>query len=185
MPRLFVAIDLPDAVRDELARRCSGLPGARWVRRDQMHLTLRFIGEVEDGVAAAVRAALARIQASPFELAVRGVGQFPPRGAARVLWAGLDAPPALLALQGQVEAAVRGLGLPPEDKPFSAHVTLARFKAPPPPAALARFLRQHAGLTSPPFAVGHFTLYSSRLSPAGPDYICEARCPLEPRQSSG
>ena len=183
MPRLFVAIELPEAVQAELARLCAGVPGARWVRRDQMHLTLRFIGEVDDGLFARLRTALAAVRAAPFDLALRGVGCFPPRGAARVLWAGLEAPPALPALYQSVEAAVRSLGLPPDDKPFAAHITLARLKTPPPPDAVARYLERHAGFATPPFPAAAFALYSSRLSPAGPDYTCKARFPLAPRQS--
>ncbi|GIL13053.1 MAG: RNA 2',3'-cyclic phosphodiesterase [Chloroflexota bacterium] len=174
MPRLFVAIDLPETVKDALGELCRGIPGAKWVSREQMHLTLRFIGEVDAPRFEAIRSGLGHLQAAPFELALKGVGQFPPRGAPRVLWVGLAAPPALAALQQRVESALVGLGIEPEDRPFSPHITLARLKTPPPPLLVGQFLNKHAAFQSESIPVSAFILYSSQLRPTGPVYRQEA-----------
>jgi 2'-5' RNA ligase len=91
---------------------------------------------------------------------------------------GLDAPPALLSLQRQIEAAVTGCGLPPEDKPFSPHITLARLKTPAPPPAVRAFLDPRAAFAAGPFPVEAFALFSSVLAPAGPTYTRELLVPL-------
>lgn len=178
MPRLFAAIDLPETVKDQLAGLCQGVPGARWVSREQMHLTLRFIGDVDNQRFEAIRQGLERVQAAPFEMALRGVGQFPPRGAARVLWAGVPVSPALMALQQQVASTLLDLGLEPEDRPFAPHITLARLKSPPVPLLIGRYLNQYAAFHTPPIPVQAFALYSSLLRPEGPVYRHEAVYPL-------
>ncbi|MBI5670979.1 MAG: RNA 2',3'-cyclic phosphodiesterase [Chloroflexi bacterium] len=183
MPRLFVAIDLPDDIKDRLIEVSKGVAGAKWLSRDQLHLTLRFIGETDEKQFQAIRSLLNSIRGEPFEIALKGVGQFPPKGAARVLWAGLDVPPALVALQRRIELALTGLGLPPEDKPFSAHVTLSRLKTPPNPETIRQFLLKNAALQSPPFVVREFVLYSSFLRPEGPFYRHEGVYPLTPEVS--
>ena len=110
---------------------------------------------------------------TPFEMAMQGVGQFPPRRAARVLWVGVDAPPGLSQLQRQVETTLVQLGCPAEERPFSAHITLARLKTPPPPSAVQKYLNQHGAFQSEPFAIGQFVLYSSVLAREGPTYRAE------------
>ncbi|NWF70108.1 MAG: RNA 2',3'-cyclic phosphodiesterase [Chloroflexi bacterium] len=177
--RLFVAVELPDDIKDALAAlRLDSVAGARRTKRDQLHLTLRFIG---DGIAppqfAAIKAALAAVRAAPFALQFRGVGQFPPgKKPARVLWAGLAPNPALPALQQQIEHALRSAGLAPEDRPFSAHITLARLD---PPAAAARFLAQHAAFSTPAFPVEQFVLFSSVLARGGATHHAQAVYPLK------
>lgn len=178
MPRLFVAIDLPDDIRDRLTELCKGISGAKWVSRDQMHLTLRFIGDVDEKPFQAIRTLLGDIRCEPFEVTLKGVGQFPPKGAARVLWVGLDAPPALNALQRKIELALTGLGLAPEDRPFSPHITLARMKAPPLPEAMRQFMSKNATFETHPVPVSEFVLYSSFLRPEGPFYRHEGVYPL-------
>ena len=129
--RLFVAIDLPESVTDSLERICTGLPGARWIDPDQYHLTLRFIGEVENGVGDDLDAALAGISAPAFDLTLSGVGHFGKAAAARILWAGAEPNDALNHLQAKIETAVMHAGLPAEQRRFSPHVTLARLKRAP------------------------------------------------------
>ncbi|NWG17889.1 MAG: RNA 2',3'-cyclic phosphodiesterase [Chloroflexi bacterium] len=174
MLRLFIAIDLPDTIKDRLGDLCRGVPGAKWVSREQMHLTLRFIGETEDARFEAMRSALGQLNAAPFSLSLKGVGQFPPRGAPRVLWVGVIAPPALAALQTRIESALVGLGVEPEDRPFSPHITLARLKTPPPALLVGKFLNDGAAFQTESIPVGAFVLYSSQLRPAGPVYRQEA-----------
>lgn len=171
MPRLFVAIDLPDSIKDALeGLGAARLAGARPVRRDQMHLTLRFIGETPREAMARLQNSLATVTLEPFSLALQGVGQFPPRGALRVLWVGVAASPTLAQWHQQIESALNTLGYPPEQKPFSPHITLARFKTPPPRDALRQFMTDHVSFATPSFGVRYFTLYESILTSRGPHY---------------
>jgi RNA 2',3'-cyclic 3'-phosphodiesterase len=173
MPRLFVAVELPPAVRADLAALRADIPGARWVKPEQMHLTLRFIGaDVPDDRVEPIREALATVTGAAFSLTLRGVGRFPPgdRKPPRVLWAGMDKAPALFALQHSVESALAAVGFPPEDRPFSAHITLARVNARQPIPQADRFLRAHADFAAGPFPVDQFVLFQSALSPQGPRY---------------
>jgi 2'-5' RNA ligase len=181
MPRLFAAIDLPDEHKELLGVLCNGLPGARWVRDRQFHLTLHFFGSVEGPTARTIGEALHGVRADPFELALRGVGHFPPRGEPRVLWAGLEPSDELLELQRQVERVLRRVGLPPEERKFFPHITLARLHGTP-LARLVALMREHAELTSEPFAVTEFELYSSVLASEGALHQREASYPLFARQ---
>lgn len=180
MPRMFTAIDLPATLKSQLAALRTDIPTARRVKPAQMHLTLRFVGEVSDKQAAALQAALHGVDGASFALALRGVGRFPPsiKKAPRVLWAGVDAPPELLALQAQIEQTVRTLGLPPDNKPFKPHFTLARLKTHKPTPEADAFLQAHAHFTVEPFAVSEFVLIESKLSPQGPHYTVRGRYAL-------
>jgi len=90
MPRLFIAVDLPDTIKKNLEAMFFGIPGARWVTHDQLHLTVRFIGEVEGTLFHDIKSALEEVSIAPFDLQLKGVGHFPPRGAPRVIWIGLE-----------------------------------------------------------------------------------------------
>jgi len=177
MHRLFVAIDFPEAVRQQLALLCFGLPDARWVPPEQLHLTVRFIGEVEGSVLLDVRDALDDVRAAPFDMRLKGMGHFPPRGRPTVLWAGVDGGAGLVALHGKVDAAVGRAGLPPEGRNFAPHVTLARLKGTH-PRRVADYLMEHALFLAGPFPVEAFHLYSSVLGPKGALHTREASYPL-------
>lgn len=164
MPRLFVAIDLPGNVREELVGLRKDLPGGRWVAGDQLHLTLRFIGDVEAQQQRDIDAALRHVREEPFSLTLRQVGHFGRPG--RVLWVGMDPSPRLLALQREVEAALVRAGVPPEERPFSPHITLARLKGTP-HHLLAPYEEEHRRFAATPFPVAEFHLYSSTLTPSG------------------
>ncbi len=174
MHRLFVAIDLPDAVKDQLAQLCSGVSGARWVGRDQMHLTLRFIGERDDEQYEAIKSILDDILASHLDIRLNGLGQFPPKGNPRVLWVGVKAPPGLNELQQKVESTLQAIGVPVEERPFSPHITLARFKTPPSPESLRQYFARNGDFATELISISEFILYSSRLSPQGASYTHEA-----------
>lgn len=181
MLRLFVALDLPDAVKTTLAALRTDITGASWVKPETMHLTLKFLGDgIEESRVPQLTAALNTVQSAPFALALRGVGRFPPesRQPARILWARLDAPPALPALASAVERALEPLGFPPEQRAFAPHLTLARLKLAAGDLAAEQFLSQHAGLRSEPFRVTAFHLYASLLSPQGATYQRLASFPL-------
>src|SRR5687767_12084204 len=156
MIRLFVAVELPETVRDRLLTLQGGVPGARWVNEDQMHLTLRFIGEVDDNVANDVDDALSGIRAPAFELELSGVGEFGGKNP-RALWAGVRPNPALLHLQKKVETALQRIGLEAETRKFSPHVTLARLRGAP-REKVVQFLSEYGLFASVPFRVDRFVL---------------------------
>ena len=178
MHRLFVALDMPPAVNDSLIGLCQGVDGANWADSAPFHLTLRFIGDVDDGLLQDIQYALANINAPAFDLALKGVGYFPPRGPAKILWAGIEELPLLLRLRGQVAATLEAIGLEPERRKFAPHITLARFKRGPAAARLGEFLSTHALFRTEPFQVTQFHLYSSRLRPGGALHRIEASYPL-------
>lgn len=177
MHRLFVAIDLPIEVRDRINGICRDLPGARWVPTDQLHLTLRFIGEVDDAVFTAIREALATVRGRAFAAAVQGVGHFPPGKHPRVLWVGFVGAEALLSLQDSIERTVVAAGIPPEGRKFSPHITLARLKETP-AGKVEAFEARCRTMASDPFPVTEFHLYSSTLSNKGALHRREASYPL-------
>ena len=180
MPRLFIALDFPDFVKDAIARLKTLIPSARWVNPAGMHLTLRFLGDVDEGQFVALKSALGTLDSPPFALTVQGVGRFPPspKKAPRVLWVGIQPEPLLDALQAQVASVVRELGFPPDDKPFKPHITLARLKTHKPTPEADMFLDAHSDFALPSFEVQAFYLVSSVLSPQGAQYTHEAAYPL-------
>ncbi|HXJ02529.1 MAG TPA: RNA 2',3'-cyclic phosphodiesterase [Micropepsaceae bacterium] len=176
MIRLFVALELPQSVRIRLTALEGGVPGARWASDEQLHLTLRFIGEVDGNVAHDVDDALAGIRAPDFMMELAGVGEFGGKKP-RALWAGVRANEPLLHLQKKIETALQRIGLPPEDRKFSAHVTLARMRAAP-REKVVQFLTHHALFASGPFQIERFVLFSSHLGSGGSVYHAERIYPL-------
>ncbi|HHB75783.1 MAG TPA: RNA 2',3'-cyclic phosphodiesterase [Desulfobulbus sp.] len=175
--RLFVAIDLPEKIKEQVAGLCCGLPGARWVNPEQLHLTLRFIGEVDGGMFRDIRETLDEVRSDPFTLQLDGVGFFPPRGKPRVAWVGLRQSVELSQLRNRIESRLAALGLEPETRKFSPHITLARLKNTP-ASKVGRFLETHNLFLSPPFTIKEFFLYSSRLGRNGAIHRIEAGYPL-------
>lgn len=178
--RLFVALDFPEAVKDQLSGLRADIPTARWVTRDQMHLTLFFIGETDR--LAEVKSTLGEINVAPFEVSLTGVGRFPKgkHQPPRVLWAGVDGPPALNDLESQVKSRLTRLGFESDARPFHPHVTLARLKMRDNLPVMRKFMTDHRDFHAGPIAVESFTLYSSTLSPQGAVYTREAVYPLSP-----
>ncbi len=177
MLRLFVALDLPENIQNLLRPMCCGLVGARWVPHEQIHLTLRFIGEVDGAMFLSIGQALEEIQIDPFTLQLDGVGFFPPRGKPRVLWVGVQRNEELHRLQKRVESTLVACGLEPERRKYSPHITLARLKNTP-LARAGRYHAHHALFMSPPFSIDNFALYSSTLSKNGAKHYLEAQYPL-------
>ncbi len=178
MPRLFVAIDLPDTVRESLANLAHGVERARWVDMAQLHLTLRFIGQVDSGTAQDVTAALSMVDATAFEMCLKGVGYFPPRKKARVLWVGVEAGPPLAALQRQIADVLAEAGVEEEKRRFHPHVTIARFREPAPHFVTGPFIAAHSLYRSDTFTAEEFHLYSSTLARSGAIHQREASYPL-------
>lgn len=166
--RLFTAIALPDNVAQSLLTVQAGVPGARWQKRVQFHLTLRFIGEVDGRDAAAIDDALATISAPAFTLELKGVGSFGSR-IPRDLWAGVRTNEPLNHLQRKIESALQRIGVEPDRRKFTPHVTLARLKGSGKGPVLD-FLTDHALYVSDPFPVENFVLYSSKLTSDGSIY---------------
>jgi 2'-5' RNA ligase len=168
MHRLFVAIRPPDHVRDLLIDAMDEGPSLRWVGDDNLHLTLRFIGEVERPVASDVAAALQQIRFPGFELRLSGLGRFDQKGGG-ALWAGVEPRKPVAELAAKVERACQSTGLEPERRAFHPHITLARYGRQGRDEA-RDFERRNSDLSSEPFAVDRFILFESRLSRHGAHY---------------
>ena len=177
VPRLFVAVDLPETVRLSLSDLAFGLPGAKWLPPEQLHVTLAFIGEVDGGRARDVREALRSVRAAPFELSLLGLGHFPHRGEPRVAWAGLRASERLSHLHRAVVRQVESTGLELEHRKFHPHVTLARLRGTP-PHRLADWLAMNGAFQTGSFEVTALILYSSVLGSSGATHQIEEAYPF-------
>ncbi|MBW8270870.1 RNA 2',3'-cyclic phosphodiesterase [Caldovatus aquaticus] len=176
--RLFVGLALPEAVRTQLAGLAGGIPGARWVPPENYHLTLRFIGEVESWRAQEIDDALSAIRARPLELRLRGIGTFEKAGRVQTLWVGVEKTEGLIHLQGKVETALQRVGLEPERRRFSPHVTLARCEKVTAAEKLAAFVQGNNLFRAAPVVVDRFCLFSSRLGKEQAVYAIEAEYAL-------
>jgi 2'-5' RNA ligase len=168
MHRLFVAIRPPEPVLDLLIDAMDDSPDFRWQDEEQLHLTLRFIGEVDRPVADDIATALGRIRAERFQLRVKGVGRFEQRSSG-ALWAGVEPKEPVAALAAKVERVCQQQGLEPERRAFHPHITLARWKGRR-TREVQDFLECGRGLASDPFEVDRFILFESRLSRHGAHY---------------
>lgn len=175
--RLFVALSIPQIVAQNIMLIQGGVPGARWQTREQLHLTLRFIGEADGREAAMLDDALAGIEAPGFDLQLHGVGQFG-RRQPHTLWAGVRGSEALEHLQHKVDNAIRRVGQPQDAYKFAPHVTVARLRNPD-GGKMIEWLTHNALFTSAEFRVDAFHLYSSLLTTDGSVYAVEREYPLE------
>ena len=179
MHRLFIGLQPPPAIRSMLLAIMADVPGARWQRDDQLHLTLRFIGEVDGRLADDVVVALARVHAPVPEVAIAGVGRFERDGRTDTLWAGVRPAEPLAALHRKVDRALISIGLPPEGRAFVPHVTLARLaRAQGSGPAIDAFLARHAAMSSDGFTLPHLILFESHLGSGGSAYDIVERWPL-------
>ena len=182
MMRLFVALDLPRALRTRLSFLCGGLPGVRWVQPENYHVTLRFIGELPVWRAEEVDHALANIRAPGFELTLAGVGAFNKAGRVSSLYIGIDRNPALEHLQTKVERALQAAGVEGERRRYIPHVTMARLEGARsegvPEAKVAGWVQSHNLFRSTPVPIEHFTLFSSMLGKEQAAYCPEAEYEL-------
>jgi 2'-5' RNA ligase len=172
MPRLFVALPIPDMMRERLAELAGGIPGARWVAPENYHLTLRFIGEIQGWQADEVDEALSGIRARSFELRLSGLDLFEKAGRIHSLHVKAERGEALTRLQSKVETALQRAGLPPERRRFTPHVTLARTDKAAPDKLIA-FVQTHNLFRADPLVVDHFSLFSSRLGKEQAHYAAE------------
>lgn len=172
MIRLFAALAVPDEIVAGLVRRQDGVPGARWREPDQLHITLRFFGEVSEPVACDLDAELSRLRGQPLDLALSGAGSFGEGREVRAIWAGVERSQALDVLAGRCEAAARRAGLKPEGRPYLPHLTLAYLHRAD-EAKVSAWIQGHNLLRSPAFRVDRFGLYSSWTSSHGSRYELE------------
>jgi 2'-5' RNA ligase len=159
--RLFVALDLPWDLRERLALLAGGLPGARWVVPENLHLTLRFIGEVNGPQAEEIDHALAGLRARGFPLRLAGLGVYHKNDRPVTLWIGAERSAPLAHLQTKIETALQRAGLEPERRRFTPHVTLARLDASVAEAKLGAYIQAHNLFQAEAVQIGHFALFSS------------------------
>ena len=179
MPRLFTALEIPANIAMQLSFMQGGLPGARWIDRENFHITLRFIGDVEKPLAREILHAMEWVKAGPFQLQLRDLDVF---GGSKPhsLFAGVEGSADLMALQGAQERICQRLGLEPEGRKYKPHVTIARLRGAKVPD-IAKYLSARGGYQSLPFEVSRFVLLSSRDSVGGGPYHVEDRFDLVDR----
>jgi 2'-5' RNA ligase len=175
--RLFVAIDLPDTIKRLLVTLDPDVPGVRWTSAEQLHLTLGFFGEVSEEPEAKLRDHLRAIKFRSFVLPVQGLGAFPSPGSPKILWIGVSTGhPHLFQIHRRVQEAALRAGLEPDLRPWHPHITLARCRTVP-SEAVRTFLSGGVDLDAGMFRVEEFSLYSSKLTPAGSIYMRELTIP--------
>ncbi|MGZ3280592.1 MAG: RNA 2',3'-cyclic phosphodiesterase [Phenylobacterium sp.] len=177
MIRLFAALSIPQDIGLALARRQTGVEGARWRPLDALHVTLRFFGEIREDVARDLDAELMALRGAAFDLELAGVGAFGEGPDLHVLWAGVAEGEPLRRLAKACESAARRVGLKPETRVYRPHLTLAYLRRPD-PAEVAAWIQANNLLKSPPIRVESFALYSSFLGSEQAHYRVEAEYPL-------
>jgi RNA 2',3'-cyclic 3'-phosphodiesterase len=182
MPRLFTALEVPRNVALSLSLLRGGLPGARWIDVENYHITLRFIGDVDNRTADEIVDRLDRIDRPEFQASLTGIGSFGSKKPHSV-WAGISVSPELLALQAEIERICQRIGLPPDPRKFTPHVTLARLKN----CRLddvVHYLSGRGNFYTAPFNVSRFVLMSSKESVGGGPYLTEEIFSLRESNSS-
>lgn len=176
MPRLFTGLEIPSSVTQSLAIMRGGLPGARWIDPENYHLTLRFIGDIDDALARDIAGVLGGVQRGSFELRLDGLSSFGGRRPRAVVAAAVPVAP-LIELQAEQERLLRRLGLEPDARKYTPHVTLARLRDSS-SRRVADYLAARGHYRSASFQVSRFVLFSSRASVGGGPYVVEADYPL-------
>jgi RNA 2',3'-cyclic 3'-phosphodiesterase len=184
--RTFIAIDITPQIRERLVvfmeQTRSSLPGARWVRPEGMHITLKFLGEITSDQKEQIEYALPAIKSQPFQIAIHGLGFFPNARSPRVFWTGIEAADALSTLAAAVDEALAPLGFQKEKQAYNPHLTLARFNPETKSSTLAASAKSLLERTRPDFGTmtaNEFFLYQSKLSPRGATYSKLTRFALE------
>jgi 2'-5' RNA ligase len=176
MPRLFTGIEIPPPIARGLSMLRGGVPGARWIDPANYHMTLRYIGDIDGATARDVMQILGGVRRRSFDLVLNRLDQFGGRKP-RAVFAGASPTPALTELQAEIERLLQRIGLPPEQRKYSPHVTLARLRDST-AHQVAEYLASRGPFRTPPFPVTRFVLYSSKASTGGGPYVIEAAYPL-------
>lgn len=183
MPRLFTGLEIPESLGLSLSFLRGGLPGAKWIDVENYHVTLRFIGDIDETTAREIAAELARVRRRRFEVRIEGIVAFGGRQPHSLI-AKVAPSPALSELQGEHERICQRLGLPAEPRKFVPHVTIARCKAVG-HAAVAQWLALRGGFSGGEWTAERFVLYSSKASRGGGPYVVEEAYPLEEAPAGG
>jgi len=185
MNRLFAALPLPEDLAVRIAGTQGGIDGARWVPAENMHITLRFIGEVSGADTDDIVDALHGLQAPSFPVTVSGAGRFGTGERTRAIWMGVDRTAEIVALHNKIDQALIRIGHAPEGRKYTPHVTVARFsgrvgqrRGGPPNTRVLHWLEAQGGFFAPPFEAREFVLYESHLGRTGPVYVPVASIPL-------
>jgi RNA 2',3'-cyclic 3'-phosphodiesterase len=176
MPRLFTGVEVPPEVAQALSTMRGGLPGARWIDPENYHVTLRFIGDVDDDIAHEVESLLGRVRRGPFELRIEGLTSFGSKKPRAVVASVAPSLP-LMEAQAEQERMMQRIGLEPEGRKYTPHVTLARLRDAS-SRDVAEYLSARGPFRSLAFPVSRFVLFSSRASVGGGPYVVEASYPL-------
>ena len=173
--RLFIAIEIPQSVRSTFASLLKDFsaiaPQVKWVRAENLHVTLKFLGETQSAKLGPLQNALSAVRsADPVNLEFRGLGFFPHEKRPRVFWAGMEASANLKALAGEIDLAAHSLGFPLEERPFTPHLTLARFQPPGIPPKLLQAIQEKSAQGFGSLRTGEFHLIESKLKPTGAEY---------------
>ncbi len=171
--RLFIALDLPNSIIQLISGMGRSIPGCRPVSPEQLHLTLRFVGEVDHGLFHDIAEQLEEVRFLPVTFALQSVGHFPPRGKPRVIWVGITQTAELARMKNRIDTQLGFCGLPPEKRKFSPHITLARLKNPS-VQRVSQFIAGNSLFKSPEFTIDRFHLYSSHLTKNGAIHSIEA-----------
>jgi 2'-5' RNA ligase len=178
MPRLFIAINFKPSIIENIQNICFGVKNARWVSKEQMHLTLRFLGNYEGSQFNDIFDALKQVTITSFSLSPQGVGYFPLRGNPRVLWVGIKHSTELNTLRNSIDKNLSSIGVVHDRKKFHPHITVARMRDKTPPQAIIPFLSQNNLFKTESCAVKEFYLYSSTLRQEGAFHQIEETYPL-------
>jgi len=176
MPRLFTGLEIPETLGESLSLLRGGLPGARWIDPENYHLTLRFIGDVDDDIAQEIAWLLGKVRRKDFELRLDGLSSFGGKKP-RAVVAMVASSPSVMELQAEHERLMQRVGLDPEGRKYTPHVTLARLRDSS-SFEVAEYLSARGAFRSPPFTVSRFVLFSARASVGGGPYVVEAAYPL-------
>ncbi|EFO32653.1 2'-5' RNA ligase [Roseibium sp. TrichSKD4] len=176
MPRLFTGLEIPAQTGLMLSMLRGGLRGARWIDPENYHITLRFIGDIDDRTADEVANALEKIRRAPIEICLDGLGSFG-NGKPHAVWARVNPSPELKELQAEQERILQRLHLPPERRKYTPHVTVARCRTST-NEDVAKWLSERGGFEAPPFLAGRFVLFSAKASVGGGPYLVEEAYPL-------
>jgi 2'-5' RNA ligase len=176
MPRIFTGLELPPLIGQSLATLRGGVPGARWIDAENYHITLRFIGDVDDALAREIALLLGQVRRRSFEIKLDGLSAFGGRKP-RAIIASVAASQALMELQAEHERLMQRVGLVPEGRKYTPHVTLARLRDSS-SHHVATYLAERGLFRTPPFDVSGFVLFSARASVGGGPYLVEASYPL-------
>lgn len=176
MPRLFTGVEIPPELGERLSYLRGGLPGARWISTGNYHLTLRFMGDIDMIAAEAIAEALARVRRTTFSLRITGLTALGTRKPHAIV-ARVEPSSPLTELQAEHERLMQRIGLPPDGRKFTPHITLARLRHTS-SRDIADYLSLRGGFSAGPLPVDRFVLFSSRDSIGGGPYVVEEAYPL-------